>query len=112
MMSQISWVPSVVLAPGSSRQRPDCGLKSDPSERDCPTWAPVPLHVQSWTFVPLAVPEDIAMRPLRGHGSARPARRRCARLPEPALTAHLLSVNLCAAGPTPHTSANGGLRAA
>ena len=57
LQSQIwSCVPSAVFEAGSSRQRPDCGLNSDPSERDCQTWAPVPLHVQSWTFVPLAVP--------------------------------------------------------
>ena len=60
LQSQIwSCVPSAGFAPGSSRQRPELGLRSDPSERTCQTWAPVPLQVHSWTFVPFAVPAPV-----------------------------------------------------
>ena len=40
LQSQISnCVPSVVLLPGSSRHRPDCGFTSEPFDWACQTWA-------------------------------------------------------------------------
>jgi hypothetical protein len=58
LQSQIwSWVPSVVLLPGSSRHRPDWLLNSAfVADRYCQPCAPVPLQPHSCTFVPLAVP--------------------------------------------------------
>ena len=45
LQSQIcSCVPSVVLLPGSSRQRPDCGFSSEPFDCCFHVWAPVPLQ--------------------------------------------------------------------
>src|SRR5690242_16783098 len=58
-----SLVPSALLAPGTSRQRLDCGLTSVvPWARQ--VCAPVPLQVQSWTRVPLAVPLLVTSRHL------------------------------------------------
>ena len=49
-------VPSALLPPGRSRQRPDWGFRSEPLAWRAHVCAPVPLQVQSWTRVPLAVP--------------------------------------------------------
>ena len=59
LQSQISsWVPLVVLNPGSSRHRPDTGFTSIPfTGSHC--WLAPPLQVQSSTSVPLAVPAPV-----------------------------------------------------
>src|SRR5262245_44886712 len=60
VQSQIwSWVPFVVVAPGSSRQRPDTGLISEPLAPACQTWLLAPVQVQSCTSVPLVVPKPL-----------------------------------------------------
>jgi hypothetical protein len=56
LQSQISsWVPGLMLNPGSSRHLPDCGLTSAPSDCGFQTGAPVPLHMYKSTSVPFAV---------------------------------------------------------
>src|SRR6516164_3794774 len=59
LQSQISsWVPFVVLKPGSSRHRPDTGFTSIPfTGSHC--WLAPPLQVHSSTRVPLAVPAPV-----------------------------------------------------
>src|SRR5215472_17047056 len=48
--------PSRVMPLGSSRHSPDCGLYSDPSDRDTQSCPPTPLQSHSSTLVPGAVP--------------------------------------------------------
>ena len=60
LQSQIwSRVPSAVLPPVTSRQRPDCGFTRRFWFRQRHCWAPVPLQSQSWICVPLAVPPPV-----------------------------------------------------
>src|SRR6266567_1239294 len=57
VQSQIwSGVPSAELLPVASRHRPDSGFTNWLDVVCVHCWAPVPLQVNSCTFVPLAVP--------------------------------------------------------
>lgn len=59
-----SWVPLVVLLPGSARHLPECGLTSEPLVPVFQT-SPVALpQVRSWTLVLLAVPSEVTSRHL------------------------------------------------
>jgi hypothetical protein len=51
-----NWVLLALPALGSVRRRPDSGFTSSPEDCASRCWAPAPLHVCSWTSVPLVGP--------------------------------------------------------
>src|SRR5688500_5393826 len=57
-----STVPSALLTPAASRQRPDCGFRSAPSDCGAHCWDPVPLHVHNCVTVPFTVPPSFTSR--------------------------------------------------
>src|SRR5687767_13377125 len=60
----INWVPSAELPPLASRHLPDCGLTREPFAPGFQFCPPLPLHVDSCTRLPLAVPPPAIPRHL------------------------------------------------